>query len=367
MSFQVGILGAGQLGQMLALAACPLDCRTRFLDPVPSSPASLVAPQTVADFQDHEALRRFAAGLDVVTYEFENVPPDAVKMIEQVVPVRPGLRALEVSQDRVPEKSLCRSLGITTAEFRPVASEQELKEALQVIGYPSILKTRRLGYDGKGQVVLRSATNVPGALKLVASGPCILEAFISFDRELSLLSVRGTDGAIQFYPLSQNVHRTGILRESVAPAPGTSPQLERSAQEIASALLSALDYVGVLAIELFQCGESLVFNEMAPRVHNTGHWTIEGAETSQFENHLRAILGLPLGSTRSIRPACMRNFIGRTPDSKSVLAVSNTHLHLYGKTPRAGRKLGHVTLLADTERGLSEGSHALNALISDDG
>jgi 5-(carboxyamino)imidazole ribonucleotide synthase len=318
----VGIIGGGQLGRMLALAGIPLGLSFRFLDPSPDAPAGEVGELLVGAYDEPGLLDRLADGAAVVTYEFENVPVEAARRVAAV----PDAAALEASQDRLVEKQLFRRLGIPTARIDD-----------EVETFPALLKTRRLGYDGKGQRLLSGPPTgtVPGH---------VLEEHVSFDRELSLLAVRGRDGDTRFWPLVENVHEDGILRSSRAPAAG-APQLE--AEELGRRLLDELGYVGVLALELFDVGGRLLANEFAPRVHNTGHWTIEGAATSQFENHLRAVLGWPLGPTDS-RPALLRNLIGTTPPAEEILRIAGVHLHLYGKEPRAGRKLGHVTLVEPT-------------------
>ena len=344
---KVGIIGAGQLGRMLALAGYPLGLRFRFLDPNPASPAAALGEFIAADYDDPDALRRFADGLDVATYEFENVPASVADYLAGHVPaVHPHYRALAVAQDRLSEKQTFRRLGIATAPFAAVDSEADLARGVEELGLPAVLKTRRLGYDGKGQFVLRDAGDVGRAWAALGGAPLILEGFVAFERELSILAARGRDGDVAFYPLVENHHREGILRRSIAPAPGVAPGLQARAEAIARAVLEEFDYVGVLAIELFQCGDELLANEMAPRVHNSGHWTIEGAETSQFENHLRAICGLPLGPTTARGHAGMLNLIGTAPTREAVLAIEGAHLHLYDKSPRPGRKLGHVTVLS---------------------
>jgi 5-(carboxyamino)imidazole ribonucleotide synthase len=372
----IGILGGGQLGYMLALAGYPLGLRFRFLDPSPEAPVGRIAQRVTADFNDGAALEKFASGLELVTYEFENVPVAATRFLSERIPVFPPPAALEVAQDRLKEKALFRKLGIATTEFAPVHNLKSLNSAVAAIGLPAVLKTSRLGYDGKGQWILRTAADVAKLKNEIAktfvktprtngaqvshdSAPFILERFISFARELSILGVRARNGDIVFYPLVQNRHHGGILRLSVAPAPSLAPGLQREAEDIARRILTELDYAGVLAIEFFEHQGRLVANEMAPRVHNSGHWTIEGAVTSQFENHLRAVLDLPLGSTKVYGFAAMLNLIGETPDSAEVLAVPGAHLHLYGKSPRPGRKLGHVTLWTSSFEQLSESLRAL--------
>ena len=330
----VGVIGGGQLGRMLALAGLPLGLSFRFLDPSPDAPAAEVGELIVGAYDDPQLLDRLADGAAAVTYEFENVPVGAARRVAAL----PAAEALEAAQDRLVEKRLFRRLGIPTARIDA-----------EVTTFPAILKTRRLGYDGKGQRLVSSAPTgtVPGS---AADAEHVLEERVDFDRELSLIAVRGRDGDTRFYPLVENVHEDGILRLSRAPA-SDAPQAR--AEEYATRLLDALGYVGVLALELFDVGGELIANELAPRVHNTGHWTIEGAETSQFENHLRAILGLPLGSTAPRGAATMLNLIGSAPPLDALLG-SGARVHLYGKEARPGRKLGHVTLLDATDESVAE-------------
>ena len=342
----IGILGGGQLGYMLALAGYPLGLRFRFLDPSPEAPVGRIAPRVTGDFSDRAALEKFAHGLEVVTYEFENVPVDAVHFLAKKVSVFPPPGALEAAQDRLREKQLFEKLGIPTTEFASVPAASDLDAALKKVGLPAVLKTRRMGYDGKGQWILKSQEDVRIAKEGLPRLPFIAERFVPFTREISVLAVRGKAGETAFYPLVENHHRKGILRLSLAPAPSVSPQIQRAAEEAARMVLESLNYVGVLAIEFFEHDGQLLANEMAPRVHNSGHWTIEGAVTSQFENHLRAINGFPLGSTTAIGSSAMINLIGEVPQPAKVLAIPSAHLHLYGKEPREGRKLGHVTLRA---------------------
>ncbi len=316
----LGCLGGGQLGRMLALAGVPLGLRFRFLDPSPEACAGEVGELLVGPFDDVTLLDRLADGAEVVTYEFENVPVDAAKRVGAL----PGVRALEEGQDRLREKQLFGRLEIPTARFG----------SLEETGLPAVVKSRRLGYDGKGQRVVHTVESLRGGE--------IAEALVPFTRELSLVSVRARDGAMTFYPLAENVHRDGILRVSRAPAVAAPEEL---AQDYARRLLEELDYVGVLALELFEVDGALLANEFAPRVHNSGHWTIDGAPTSQFENHLRAILGLPLGSTDAVGACVMVNLVGSAPPLEELLALPGAHVHLYGKAPRPGRKIGHVTLI----------------------
>ncbi len=378
----VGILGAGQLGRMLALAGYPLGLRFRFFDLAPDAPASHLAAQMVADYNDYAALERFATGLDVVTYEFENVPVAAARWLAERVPVYPPPQALEAAQDRLAEKTFFRKLGIPTPPFAAVNSLADLQAAVASISLPAVLKTRRGGYDGKGQFLLREPADLEAAWTALGGVPLILEGFVAFDRELSIIAVRDRDGGIMAYPLVENHHREGILRLSLAPIPpplqhgrvgqGSNRQiwdggatLEVDAIGYVAQAMQALNYVGVLAIELFEVGGKLLANEMAPRVHNSGHWTIEGAVTSQFENHLRAILGLPLGATTALGHSAMLNIIGTLPDPAAVLSVSGAHLHLYGKQARANRKLGHITLCAADPETLARRLARLQRLITD--
>jgi 5-(carboxyamino)imidazole ribonucleotide synthase len=360
----IGILGGGQLGYMLALAGYPLGLHFRFFDPSPEAPVGRIASRVTAEFTDESALEKFASGLELVTYEFENVPFAAARFLAEHVPVFPPPVALEAAQDRLREKQLFQQLGIATTEFAAVATREALDAAVEKIGLPAILKTCRMGYDGKGQWILRAADDVARTKSELPLGypvasqeidrsevshpdaPFVLERFVPFRRELSVLAARGRTGETAVYPLVENHHRGGILRLSLAPAPRLDSAIQRAAEDAARRVFHALQYVGMLAIEFFEHDGRLLANEVAPRVHNSGHWTIEGAVTSQFENHLRAVMGLPLGSTNALGSCAMLNLIGEVPDSAEVLAVRDAHLHLYGKSPRAGRKLGHVTLRA---------------------
>jgi len=342
----IGILGGGQLGYMLALAGYPLGLHFRFLDPSPEAPVGRIAQRVTADYTDHAALERFSNGLELVTYEFENVPVEAAKFLAQRVPVYPPPAALEAAQDRLAEKGLFRKLGINTTEFLPVAKPGEFDAAIKQLGLPAVLKTSRMGYDGKGQWILRTADDVARAKAELPKVQLILERFVPFTREVSVLAVRSRGGETAFYPLVENHHRGGILRLSLAPAPALEAGVQRTAEDAARRILESLKYIGVLAVEFFEHDGRLLANEMAPRVHNSGHWTIEGAVTSQFENHLRAVLGLPLGSTGPAGHCAMINLIGDLPEPSEILSVPDAHLHFYGKVPRAGRKLGRVTLRA---------------------
>lgn len=343
----IGILGGGQLGYMLALAGYPLGLHFRFLDPSPEAPVGRIAHRVTAEFTDEQALDKFAHGLEVVTYEFENVPVQAARFLAERVPVYPAAAALEEAQDRRREKRLFQRLEIPTTDFAEISTREDFDQAVTQVGLPAVLKTCRLGYDGKGQWLLRTKEDVEKARPELPEVPLILEKFVPFTRELSILAVRGRTGETAFYPLVENHHRGGILRLSLAPAPHLCPALQQIAEQSAREILEELDYAGVICLELFEVDGQLLANEIAPRVHNSGHWSIEGAATSQFENHLRAILGMPLGSTATVGYSAMVNLIGELPDAEQVLSVPNTHLHLYGKSPRVGRKLGHVTVRAD--------------------
>ncbi len=362
----IGVLGAGQLGRMLALAGYPLGFRFTFLDPTPDSPASQVAPQLTAPYDDPAALERLCAA-DIVTYEFENVPDAAAASIEAHTRLCPNSTALRVSQDRLFEKSAFQQLGIATADFANVTNPEQLQSALNQIGTPSILKTRRYGYDGKGQHRLMQADAAEGAFAALGQVPCLLEKWVRFTRELSLLCVRTQSGQMAFYPLVQNVHYEGMLRLTLAPAPNVPVELQKLAEGYAEKLLQHLDYAGVLALEFFQINGQLLANEFAPRVHNSGHFTIEGAATSQFENHLRAIADLPLGDTSIRGSVAMLNLVGNMPNAASILRYRDVHLHDYGKTPRADRKLGHVTIVAQSDAERSQLLTAIEPILVNSG
>ncbi|GAB4109704.1 MAG: 5-(carboxyamino)imidazole ribonucleotide synthase [Sandaracinaceae bacterium] len=364
---RIGILGGGQLGRMLALAAHPLGHRVAVLAQSADEPACAVAVPFLGAFDDEALLDRFADAVDVVTYEFENVPTAAVARLARRVPVRPGLRSLEVTSDRWNEKTTFRALGIDTAPFRAIDDPIALEREARAMGFPCVLKTRRLGYDGKGQRVLWSEADLPGAFAALGGVPCILEGFVAFRRELSILGVRGIDEAVRCYPLVENEHRGGILRRTTAPAPDVAPALARRAEEAMAALLRELDHVGVLALELFEQDGALLANEIAPRVHNTGHFSIEGAVCSQFENHVRAVTGEPLGDVSLRGGSVMINLIGASPPRAEVLAIPGAHLHLYDKSPRPGRKIGHVTVRGDDAATLAARFDAVRALVRDDG
>lgn len=345
---RVGILGGGQLARMIALAGHPLGISSTVLDPSPRPCAAAVCQHLRGEYDDYAALFQVVQASDLITYEFENVPVEAARWLAERCPVYPPPQALEVSQDRLREKTFFQQLGIPTAPFAPVQTRDDLNRALAEIGFPAVLKTCRFGYDGKGQAVMRTPAEVEVAWQKLAGRPLILEGFIPFDRELSLIAARSVRGEVVCYPLIENEHRDGILHRSIAPASHTGEELNERAQDYMLRVLSELGYVGVLTLEWFQEGPRLIANEMAPRVHNSGHWTIEGAETSQFENHLRAILDLPLGSTAPRGSSAMFNFIGKLPFAEQVLSCPQAHFHDYGKEPRPGRKVGHVTLRAES-------------------
>ena len=353
----VGILGGGQLARMLALSGAPLGLRFLVLDTVADACAGQFAPMVVGDYTDKGALSEFASKIDVATFDFETVPADSARWLADRVPVFPKPRALAVAQDRLAEKTLFRELGIPTPGFADIADREALDAAVAELGTPCILKTRRLGYDGKGQFRIKSAADVDAAWN--ALGPqaatvgLILEAFVAFQRELSVVAVRGRDGEFRAWPMTENWHVDGVLSASLAPA-RVDASTQATALSHAKRLADALDYVGVFALELFQRDGELLATELAPRVHNSGHWTIEGSETSQFQNHLRAVLGLPLGSTRMLGHACMLNWIGAMPDAAPLLREAGGHWHDYGKEARAGRKVGHATLRADAPAELAE-------------
>ena len=354
----VGILGGGQLARMLALAASPLGIRTLVVDGSADACAGQVTELVVADWSDEAALDAFADRVDVVTFDFENVPSAVAERLAAKVEVFPNPRALAMAQDRLTEKNLFRECGLGTPDFAPVDTREDLLGAVERIGLPAVLKTRRLGYDGKGQFRLKTLADIDAAWAVLgeAAGQVglILEAFVPFEREVSVVAVRGRDGTFRSWPLTRNWHVDGVLSLSLAPAPGATDELERAANAHARTVAEALDYVGVFALELFVCNGKLLGNEMAPRVHNSGHWTIEGAHTSQFENHVRAVLGLPLGDTGVRGASAMLNWIGDMPDPAPVLTTADGHWHDYGKEARAGRKVGHATICAPDAGSLRE-------------
>ena len=341
---RVGIVGAGQLGRMLALAAAPLGLRCLFLDRSAAAPAAQLAPILVGELTDTALLADLAKRCDVLTFDWENVPAAALAPLAHTIPIRPGPAALEVSQDRLAEKSLFTRLRIPVTPHAAVDGRADLERAARRLGLPGVLKTRRLGYDGKGQVMLRDPADFDRAIETLGDRDLIYEKHQRFSLEVSVVGARGIDGEIALYPLSANTHRDGILRYGIAPY--RDEALERLAASYIRRVMRNLDYVGVLAIEFFVVNGRLLANEMAPRVHNSGHWTIDGCVTSQFENHLRAICGLPLGSTRPLGHTAMINFLGSMPDRDALLRIEGLAYHDYGKEPRPGRKLGHCTIVA---------------------
>ena len=341
---RIGIIGAGQLGQMLGFAARDLDVEVRFVDPAIAPPAAICGKVIQSEFDDPVALVALADTCDIVTYEFENVPVEALRHLDGIAPVYPPAAALRQSQDRLHEKNLFGQLDIPLPGYHAITTRDDLNDAARELGLPMVIKTRRFGYDGRGQYVARTEDELDDAWEALGGQALIAEQWVPFDYEVSCIGVRSVGGEIAIYPLSQNVHIDGILRTSRSPV--NKPELADKASAYVHSLLDHLNYVGVLALELFVTGDELLANEFAPRVHNSGHWSIEGSETSQFENHLRAIMNLPLGSTASRGHAGMINLIGEI--SESTRAQSVGELHDYGKTPREGRKLGHVTVVADS-------------------
>ncbi|WGO99752.1 5-(carboxyamino)imidazole ribonucleotide synthase [Saccharophagus degradans] len=351
---RVGILGGGQLAQMIAQAGANLDMSFKFISPDPKACAAPYGEHICADYQDEQAYQQMLEWADVFTYEFESIPKSVVESLEKKLALLPSSKALNVAGDRLKEKRTFNGLGIPTANFAPVDSLESLQSAVEEIGLPAILKTRSEGYDGKGQAVLRDVSQLEAAWQSVGQVPCILESMVNFSREVSIIAARSKQGEIVYYPLTENHHREGILRLSL---PLQNDPYQQQAEKLAKALLDELDYVGVIAVELFQVGESLVANEFAPRVHNSGHWTIEGAHTSQFENHLRAICGLPLGKTDAINTCAMVNIIGKLPREEDVAAIDGARFHDYSKGEKPGRKIGHITI---TSEGLSDEAFKAN-------
>lgn len=364
---KVGVLGGGQLGRMLALAGIPLGARFRFLEHRSPAPVDGLGEVVRAPYDDAAALARFPHDLEVATYEFENVPDASARALADAsVPVFPPPAALEFARDRRHEKEGFGSLDIPTAPWRAVDDRASFDAAVEELGLPAVLKTRRLGYDGKGQRMLRSSEDLDPAWDALGDRPLILEGFVAFSRELSIVGARGRDGATAFYPLVENTHLSGVLVRTDAPAAACSADLQRTAERYAGDLMRHLDYVGVLALELFQVGGELWANEMAPRVHNSGHWTQNGAVTSQFENHMRAVMGLPLGSTDAVGHSVMLNLLGALPESEAVLTEPLAHLHLYDKAPRPGRKIGHVNVAGPDREAVRAAARRIEATFPDD-
>jgi 5-(carboxyamino)imidazole ribonucleotide synthase len=360
----VGILGAGQLARMLAQAGHRMGLEFVFLDPAKDACAAEFGEHICADWDDEAALKKLGKLSDVVTFDFENVPESSASLIESLCPVYPPPRALYKSQDRLREKTMMQDLGIPVAPFHPVSSRPDLVAAVEKIGLPCVLKTRRFGYDGKGQMVLRFQEDMERAWQALGDVDLICESFVHFDAECSIIAARGKDGQVVFWPLTRNLHREGILAISLAPA--FDPQLQARAETLIRRLLDHLDYTGVMALELFLQDGELLANEFAPRVHNSGHWSIDGALTSQFENHLRAICGLPLGNPENSSFALMFNLLGEMPEysyqkSDGQISIPGVHWHDYHKTPREGRKIGHVTVSSENETGLKANAAQLAA------
>ncbi len=362
----VGILGGGQLARMMILEGAPLGVQFRILDTAEAPCASTLAPSQCADWRDESALAQFAETVDVATFDFENVPAETAQWLAGRVTVHPQPRALAVAQDRLAEKTLFRDIGLDTARFVTVDTREDLERAVREIGLPAILKTRRLGYDGKGQFRLRRPGDADAAWQALGAQAArhglILEAFVPFEEEVSVLAVRGRDGDFRTWPLTRNWHADGILSLSLAPAP-VSDAITGQACDHARTLAERLEYVGVFALELFVRDGRVLGNEMAPRVHNSGHWTYDGAVTSQFQNHVRAVLGLPLGDVSARGPSLMFNWIGSMPDREAALVVPDLHWHDYGKSPRPGRKVGHATLCAPDMETLRERACAVAAAL----
>lgn len=342
---RIGVIGGGQLARMMALAGAPLGLRVHALDPAVDACSGGVAALEVAAFDDLAALHRFADVCDAITFDFENVSAPALNELAAVRPVRPNPQSLATAQDRGAEKALFARIGTGVAPYAIIDDAGQLADAAASVAFPAILKTRRFGYDGKGQISVAGAGLLEDAYTRLGQAPCVLETRIAFERELSIVAARGIDGELRCYPLVENFHVDGILSATLAPAV-VDAGLEAQARACAERVGEALDYVGVFAIEFFQVEGRLLANEMAPRVHNSGHWSMEGAVTGQFENHLRAVAGLPLGDTSARGVSCMLNWIGELPERNAALAVPGLHWHDYGKAPRAGRKVGHATITA---------------------
>jgi len=354
---RIGILGGGQLGRMLGLAGIPLGFKFVFLDPAADACAAAAGELLQAEFSDSGAARELAALVDVATFDFENVPESTARALLEVCPLYPAPNALGASQDRMAENGLLTHLGVKVPTYHQVSGRTDLLEGLDALGYPAVLKTRRLGYDGKGQAVLRDPEDLERAWQNLGGSELILESFVPFEAECSLLAVRGLNGETRTWPLTRNVHSNGILQLSL---PGVfDDTLQNKATKTMQLVLEHIDYTGVLTIEFFLFQGELLVNEFAPRVHNSGHWTIDGATCSQFENHLRAITGLPLGETQMQACSIMFNWIGAMPDREKAMAIPGLHWHDYGKSPRPGRKIGHATLTADSMEELKNNASRL--------
>lgn len=361
----IGILGGGQLGRMLALSAYRLGERVVMLDPNPESCGGHVAPLVVGRWDDPGALAELARRADVVTFEFENVPESAARFLADRVTVAPPPRALVIAQDRALEKAFFVEQGMEVAPYAAVDSFEALQTAIERIGLPAVLKTRRFGYDGKGQHVLRTPQDVEAGWLALGAAPLLVEAMVPFDFEVSAIACRGRDGQVARYPLVENQHRDGVLRLSRPGSPRVTPALQAAADAAVDRALAALDYVGILTIEFFVCGGRLLANEMAPRVHNSGHYSVDGAVCSQFDNHVRALLGLPLGDTALRGPCAMVNVVGAMPPMHALTALPGVYPHAYGKRSSRGRKIGHITVLADDAAALEQRLAAVQALVDE--
>ncbi|MGH8493047.1 MAG: 5-(carboxyamino)imidazole ribonucleotide synthase [Moraxellaceae bacterium] len=361
---RIGVLGGGQLGRMMALAGYPLNLAFSFYESSAACPSAALG--TVYGDADNSTatLDAFIESADVFTYEFENIPVAWVERIAAKKPVYPGVKSLSVSQNRLNEKKLFASLKIPSARFAEINSEADLKNAAATLGLPLVIKTVTMGYDGKGQFLLKEDSQIAEAWGLLgAQAPLIAEEFVHFKRELSIIAVRDREGHTACYPLTENVHHRGILSHSVSPAPHVDTDTQLAAERHISAILQELGHVGAMTLEMFDTRHGLVANETAPRVHNSGHWTIEGAHCSQFENHVRAVAGLPLGSTVCEKPVAMINIIGQHPATVDVLRQTDAHLHLYGKSEREGRKLGHITVTANNHHELETRLRKLGEIL----
>lgn len=359
----IGVLGAGQLGRMLALAAYRLGERVVLLDPNPESCGGHVAPVVVGRWDEPGALAELARRADVVTFEFENVPESAARFLADRVAVAPPAAALAIAQDRMREKQFFGQIDVAVAPYAAVDSQAQLQAAIATIGLPAVLKTRRFGYDGKGQHILRTWADVEQGWLALGAAPLLVEALVPFDFEVSAIACRGRDGQIVRYPLVDNEHRDGVLHLSRPGSPRVTPSLQAQADAVMDRALAALDYVGVLTVEFFVHQGRLLANEMAPRVHNSGHYSIDGAATSQFDNHVRALVGLPLGSTETLRPCAMVNVVGAMPALAALCALPGVQVHAYGKRGSAGRKIGHITVSAEDEATLAARLDVVRAMV----
>ncbi len=357
----IGIIGGGQLARMMILAGYPLGLKFIVLDPSPDACASQIAESIQAEYDDEQALRQLAEKVDVITFEFENIPNESIRILETLKPAYPPSQALKIAQDRLNEKNLFKQLEIPVPGFSAINSRKDLDKAVESLALPLVIKTRTLGYDGKGQFVIKSRDDIDAAWDQLGGVPLIAEQFVPFKREVSIIAVRGRSGETAFYPIPENTHQNGILHLSICKP---NDALQSQAEVYARRILNELDYVGVMALELFEVDGQLLANEIAPRVHNSGHWSIEGSVISQFENHLRAVAGLPLGSTKPTGFSAMINFVGTMPELAQGTKEDYIHFHDYGKEPRPGRKIGHATVCADSENSLQQRITSLQALLS---